>query len=224
LVKGRSSNRVIIPMVKGRPKTQSDDDLRQRIVTAAHACFVAHGFGRCSTAAIAAAAQLSKRDLYRIFPGKQDVFAAVIADRLPDLLDLPQPKSSRAGEAMSLEDTLVRIFRLDLDAKAADERDAMINLFAREALQYPVLSDLIYDSGIIRAREDLASWLEEQNRRGRLRVADTTNCAGLLMDVVFGALLPKRRHKGAIDRRRQRVEIRRRLQIVLLGLQAVEAS
>lgn len=211
-------------MVKGRPKTQSDDALRQRIVTAAHACFVAYGFGRSSTAVIAAAAQLSKRDLYRIFPGKLELFAAVIADRLPALLALPLPEDVRADGSLSLLDTLVKIFRLDLDAAAAEERDAIINLFAREALQYPELSDLIYDTGIIRAREDLIDWLDEQNRLGRLHVADTTNCAGLLMDVVFGALLPKRRHKAVIDRARQRAEIRQRLQIILLGLQAVGGS
>jgi hypothetical protein len=44
--------------------------------------------------------------------------------------------------------------------------------------------------------------------------------AGMLMDIVFGALLPRRRLLQAEDRARRTVHIKQRLAIVLRGLQA----
>nr|WP_321459736.1 TetR/AcrR family transcriptional regulator [uncultured Cohaesibacter sp.] len=202
---------------RGRPKAIEATDLRRRIISAAHSCFVTHGFGKTTTAMIASEAKISKRDLYRLFPSKADLFGEVIRNRKQAILDLPRP----ADEKLSPLDTLCRIFRLDLDDQAAAERDAMLNLFARESLQYPELSDLIYDTGIIRSREELIEWLEEQKRSGTLVLGDTVDCAGLMMDVVFGALLPRRRNKEAIDRKWQSQMIRGRLAIILKGLDAV---
>ena len=201
---------------RGRPRTLDDTERRRRITDAAYACFVEQGFARTTTADVAARAQVSKRDLYRVMPNKNDLFAAVIRERSQAILDLPRP----AGESLPLIEALERIFRLDLDDEAAAERDAMLNLFARESLQFPELSDLVYDTGIIRFRDDLVDWIDEQRRVGRIEIDDSTELAGLFMDVVFGALLPRRRFKQPPDRRLQQRTIRKRLTIVLAGLGA----
>ncbi|SFP03693.1 transcriptional regulator, TetR family [Cohaesibacter marisflavi] len=201
---------------RGRPKTIDTSVLRNRIIDAAHGCFVHHGFGKTTTAMIASEAKISKRDLYRQFSTKTEIFGEVVRARRQAILDLPRP----ADEQLAPLDALCRIFRLDLDDQAAAERDAMLNFVARESLQYPELSDLIYDTGIIRSREELIEWLEDQKRDGTLHISDTVDCAGLMMDVVFGAMLPRRRLKDPVDREWQSQMIRGRLAIILKGLQA----
>ncbi|WP_319529591.1 TetR/AcrR family transcriptional regulator [uncultured Cohaesibacter sp.] len=199
---------------RGRPKKIETEDLRRRIIDAAHVCFVENGFGKTTTAMVASRARISKRDMYRSFSSKAELFGEVIRNRRQAILSLPRPP----GEELGTLDTLCKIFRLDLDDRAAAERDAMLNLVARESLQFPELSDLIYDTGIIKSREELIEWLEEQRRAGRITIDDTTDCAGLMMDVVFGALLPRRRFKDFVDREWQSRMIRGRLEIILKGL------
>ncbi len=205
---------------RGRPKTIEPADLRRRIVDAAHGCFIDHGFGKTTTALIASEAKISKRDLYRQFSSKAEIFGEVVRTRRQAILDLPRPESEHLGPL----DTLCRIFRLDLEEGAAAERDAMLNLVARESLQYPELSDLIYDTGIIRSREELIEWLEKQKRDGVLPIDDAVDCAGLMMDVVFGAMLPRRRSREPVDRQWQSQMIRGRLDIILKGLQTRSIS
>ena len=85
---------------------------------------------------------------------------------------------------------------------------------------YPELSDYLYDQGILRFREELVAWIETQKACGKLAVDDPVLCAGLLMDIVFGALLPRRRQLGDDARAQRKQDIKRRLAIVLRGLGA----
>ena len=95
----------------------------------------------------------------------------------------------------------------------------MLNLVARESLLLPDLNALLYDTGVIGFRELVIDWLKEQIARGNVPETDVVQLAGLLMDVVFGALLPRRRHRGEIDRAAQAEDIMGRLEIVMEGLE-----
>lgn len=198
----------------GRPKVLDDDVRRQRLLDAAMAVFVEKGFGRATTADIARHAGMSKRDLYRLFDDKTALFTQTIKSRRHLVLDLPRP----ADDTLSLRDSLRAIFRLGLDDTEADERDALLNLIARESLLFPELSMLLYDTGVIQFRELLMDWLENQMAAGTLPRCDLPMLAGLLMDVVFGALLPRRRRTTTVDRTAQAEEILARLDIILNGL------
>lgn len=201
---------------RGRPRTIAADERRRAIVQAAREVFIEVGFARTTTAAVAARASVSKRSIYESFASKTELFAAVIAAQPHLFLDLPRP----AGESLPLLETLVRIFRLDLDEEAERAREAMLNLIIRESIQFPELSEYLYENGIIRSREVLAGWLETVAARGALHVEDPRLCAGLLMDIVFGALLPRRKmHR--LNRKQQREEIIRRLAIVLRGMRVI---
>ncbi len=72
---------------------------RTAVVEAASAVFLRYGYARTTMAELAAAAKLSRPTLYELFPGKDDLFAAVIdhlsqqtirqyRDRLPKLKTL----------------------------------------------------------------------------------------------------------------------------------------
>lgn len=198
----------------GRPKVTDDDAQRIRLLDAAMTVFIEKGFGRATTVDIARRAGMSKRDLYRLFDDKTALFTQAIQSRRHLVLDLPRP----ADEPLSPREALRAIFRLDLDDRQAAERDAVMNLIARESMLFPELNALLYDTGVIRFRELLMYWLDKQMTSGALPRCDLPMLAGLLMDVVFGALLPRRQRTAPVDRAAQAEEILARIDIILNGL------
>jgi AcrR family transcriptional regulator len=201
---------------RGRPKLVTDEERRQVILAAAHEVFVDLGFARATTSIIAAKAKVSKRSIYDLFTDKTELFGEIVRRHRHTILALPRPK----GEELPLFETLVAIFRLDVDEQADREREALLNLIARESAQYPELSAYLYDNDIIRSREDLMDWLEGLPQRGALKVDDPALIAGLLMDVVFGALLPRRKLLTQSDRDLRNEHIKKRLMIIVQGLRA----
>ncbi|MBO9187044.1 TetR/AcrR family transcriptional regulator [Rhizobium sp. K1/93] len=199
---------------RGRPRVFSENERRKAILGAAQEAFVELGFSRTTTQVVAAKAKVSKRSIYEVFTDKTAMFAEVIRNEGAIFLDLPRP----SREQLPLLDTLVRIFRLDIDEAAELRREALLHLIMRESLQFPELSDYLYDNGIIRAREDLIEWLRSQNEADRLTIEDPAVCSGMLMDIVFGALLPRRRLKAAADRELRKLHIKKRLEIFLNGV------
>lgn len=199
---------------RGRPKIIDDEARRRAIVSAAQDVFVELGFARTTTAIVAARAKTSKRSIYELFADRKALFAAVIREYRHLILDLPRPD----GEQLGVFDTLVAIFRLDIDETAEREREAILNLIARESALFPELSDYLYQNNILRSREQLIDWLIQENRLGRMNVEDPLVLSGMLMDVVFGALLPRRRLLSRADRAERIEHIKQRLHIVLRGI------
>ncbi|KAA9001335.1 TetR/AcrR family transcriptional regulator [Affinibrenneria salicis] len=200
---------------RGRPKAIGDDERRRSIIMAAYGAFIELGFSRTTTAVIAARARVSKRALYQFFSSKTELFAAVIGEHQHLILDLPRPED----ETLPLLDTLIAIFRLDIDQEAEREREAILNLMVRESVLFPELSDYLYEKEVIRSQEALIEWLQREAQRGRMTVGDARVCAGMLMDIVFGALLPRRRLRQAPDRALRTEHIKKRLAIFLRGIQ-----
>ena len=208
----------------GRPRLLDAAERRQAILDAAYAAFIDLGFAGTTTAEVAARAKVSKRSIYEVFANKTALFAAVIGGRQHLVLDLPRPEN----EELPLLETLIRIFRLDMDDEAELAREAMLNLIVRESVLFPELADYLYENEMIRSREALIDWLVLQVQQGRLVIEDPIEDplvhAGMLMDIVFGALLPRRRLRHAADRAQRREHIKQRLVIFLRGIRADDLS
>lgn len=199
---------------RGRPKVVDDTDRRRAILAAAHEAFVELGFARTTTAIVAARAKVSKRSIYELFADKTELFGEMIRERRHTILALPRP----TGEDLPLLETLAAIFRLDIDDRAEQEREAILKLINRESSQFPELSEYLYRNEIVRSREELIEWLYEQSAGGRMNVEDASLLAGMLMDIVFGALLPRRQLRTPAERGRRTEDIKKRLEIVLRGV------
>lgn len=200
----------------GRPRKQDSAARRQTILDAACQAFIEFGFAHTTTADIAARVGVSKRAIYEAFPSKTELFAAVIHERQHLLLELPRPES----EELPLLETLKRIFRLDIDREAQDAREAILRLLTRESVLFPELSDYLYQHEILRSREALIDWLEYEISRGRLPAGDVQVYAGMLMDIVFGAMMPRKQLKDDAEREQRTEHIRQRLAIFLRGIAA----
>lgn len=199
---------------RGRPRTQDAASRRQSIIESAYRAFVELGFASTSTAEVARRAKVSKRTLYEVFSDKQALFAAVISEHRHLLLDLPRPKD----EVCALDECLFRIFRLDISEEESQEREAILRLMTRESILFPELSDYLYETRAVSSRELLMDWLVSTASTKNLPLDDVEICAGMLMDVVFGALLPHRRVENSKQKKAITAHIKRRIQITLRGM------
>ncbi|MGQ3676623.1 TetR/AcrR family transcriptional regulator [Xanthobacter sp. TB0139] len=174
------------PCRRGRPKLVPDDVQRDRIAEEARRLFLAHGYGRTTMDEVAAACRMSKRTLYRLFPGKLELFSAVVEAHRRSMLALPG-----CYEHLSLEEALAAIFHADISPEDDRERVAVLRLVLVEARQFPELGDVLRRQGGDPSRSELARWLAVQQEAGRLCVDDAEAMARLLMDMIFGAVLFK---------------------------------
>src|SRR5262249_44266468 len=71
---------------RGRPQLRSDEETKQIVFDAARHAFAVDGYAATSTEELARRAGISTKTLYRLFPGKAALFAAMCADRLERLL------------------------------------------------------------------------------------------------------------------------------------------
>ena len=96
----------------------------------------------------------------------------------------------------------------------------------RDSILFPDLSDYLYATKTLHSRELLIEWLDFQHTQGRIAVKNTGNCAGMLMDIVFGALIPRRwvldvnedQTQTSVGRQQQLEEIKERIETVIQGI------
>lgn len=171
---------------RGRPKTLPDENQRQVIIKGARQLFLEHGYGATKTEEIAARCKISKQTLYRLFPGKASMFAAVVEANRPQWLELPVP------EDLPLQTALERIFRIDISEAEDQERLQFIGMTLAEGRHHPELHEITKTCGTGRAHATLAEWMQRQADLGRINLAeDALKTARMICDMVFGALLMK---------------------------------
>ncbi|MFG1430091.1 TetR/AcrR family transcriptional regulator [Xanthobacter sp. V2C-8] len=166
----------------GRPKTSPDAAQRDVIVAGAYRLFVQSGYGGTTMDAVAAECRMSKRTLYRLFPGKADLFEAVVDAHRQSMLALPGDYGH-----LPLEQALEAIFRLDIAPEEDRARHALLRLVLVEGPYFPELREILERMGADRSRAELAAWLTAEEAAGRLTLDDAPATARILMDMVFGA-------------------------------------
>ncbi|MBP1849455.1 TetR/AcrR family transcriptional regulator [Rhizobium halophytocola] len=163
-----------------------DHAQRDLIAETAWSLFLESGYGGTAMSDVAAKAHVSLRTIYRLFPGKPELFAAVVAIHRRSMLALPGDY-----DALPVADALARIFQTDLAPEAERQRDALMTMFIVECRQFPELMPILHKEGPESSRRLLADWLERQRNLGRIGFEDADLVAGMLMDVVFGAVALK---------------------------------
>jgi AcrR family transcriptional regulator len=201
---------------RGRPKLLSDESQKALIVDGARQLFLERGYGRTTTDDVAAQCRISKQKLYRLFPGKPALFAAVVDAHRHSMLALPGDYN-----AMPLDEALLKIFHFDIDAAVERERIALLQMVVHEARQFPELEAILRQYGAERSRDELAKWLIAQHRRGRIRIDNGRRTAQILMDMIFGAVVPKIGDSVVLQQAAQRRKhVRQCIAIFLNGVAA----
>ena len=201
---------------RGRPKVTSDTAQREKIVSCARELFAHEGYAQSTMEKIATQCKMSKRTLYRLFPSKEDLFAAIVETHRQTMLALPGDY-----DGLPLTDALERIFKIDLNEKQERDRQAFIRMTLQEACRHPDLETLFLRHGPEKALSLLSDWFAHQSDAGRIVIGDPGTTARMLMDMIFGAVVLKPVQDfewPSLEKRRD--YIRRCIDIFINGIRA----
>ncbi len=125
------------------PSRAGDSDSARRILQAAHHLFVTHGYHGTSMRSIAAEAGIALGGLYNHFPGKRDLFTAVLLEYHPYRQVIPAIEAA-GGDNL---DAIVRDAASRL-LEAARQRPDFVNLMFIEIVEMhgenlPALFDIV---------------------------------------------------------------------------------
>lgn len=176
------------------------------ILAAAQTLFLEHGYS-VSIDDIAAAAGVSKQTVYARFASKEELFEASVragADKLMGAL-------FKAGEHMSVAEALAELGLRYQEIILDPGRVSMQRLLIAQAQQFPDLAQRFFESGPGYVHERLAEYLETENTKGRLDIADPAEAAQQFLGLVKGgdqlaALLSV--HDGG-DKKERREKVKR---------------
>jgi AcrR family transcriptional regulator len=160
----------------------SDEAQRNAITRVAWDLFLKQGFARTAMAEVAAATHMSLSTIYRFFPGKNELFAAVVSLHRESMLALPGNYDD-----MPLVDALLHIFQIDIDPVADQQRHALMTMFIAESHRIPELAPILMQQGPLQAHALLVEWLDRQQVNGRIGTISSDITAKMLMDIAFGA-------------------------------------
>ena len=172
---------------------EADDEVpaRRRILDAAFAAFMEHGFAETSTLEIATRARVSKRELYALVGSKQEMLAACIAERAKRLqmpAGLPEPHD-REALARTLAAFGTQLLREVSDPTVI----AVFRLAIAEAVRAPEVARALNSTGVETSRAALREIMTRARSAGLLggEIAEMAEqFAGLLWgNLITGLLL-----------------------------------
>jgi TetR/AcrR family transcriptional regulator, mexJK operon transcriptional repressor len=157
-----------------------------RLLDAASKFFMERGFDASSMGEIARYARASKETFYRHFPGKEDLFRAVVirggrlvaAELSAVLLTHETPEKALAAFGELFLDRILSVGFISFHRIMMMERE-----------RFPELIQSLRADGRERLRASLARYLDEQVGRGRLRKMDTAVGARQFLDLVAAEMI-----------------------------------
>lgn len=158
---------------------------RDQILECSSRLFVENGFQSVSMDQIAAAVPVSKPTLYAHFKDKRELFAAVIAARCENFLDLIKPamidpahpeQGLRAFGSQFLELLLTRP-ALQLHRTIVAESEA-----------FPEMARMFYDTGPKQMHRLLADYLNAVGQAGALKITDPDLSADMFIGMIKGRM------------------------------------
>lgn len=195
----------------GRPSREDAERIGDSILATATEMFLAQGYGATSIEAIAQALRISKRTFYHRYKDKAELFDAVvhgIVDRMKP------PDMSRLFVGASLEEVLLRVGELALQASLSPQGLALQRLILSESKRFPELAAIASTEGTREmAVNALAELLADHLPPGETRFA-----ADQFLQMVIA--LPQRRAMGlepAISAEDHRLWVRRTVDLFLHG-------
>ncbi len=161
-----------------RRRGQVDEKKSEAILDAAAALFADKGL-QAKMDEIAKLAGVSKQTVYNRFASKLEIAQALAAKRVEDIV----APLRTAGDPQTVLETLA--LTLLNRVCSADKVGSMrgVALISTEA---PEIAHAIYEAGPKRSLREMAAWLAEQTRLGRLEVADPEQAAEMFSGLVLG--------------------------------------
>ncbi|MFT3809831.1 MAG: TetR/AcrR family transcriptional regulator [Micropepsaceae bacterium] len=174
-----------LPRPQAQPQARTSRK-RSAVIEAARRVFTDKGYN-ASMEEVAFEAEVSKQTIYNQFGSKEQLFHAMIEDRIQEMIE---PIVS-AGPDVQPREVLIQIARsYHTKIVAPDNIKMMRALIAAPNAQAALAQ--IYAHGPSRFVRTFADWLSAQNAAGRLKVDDPVLAAEHFASFTYGHLFMKR--------------------------------
>jgi AcrR family transcriptional regulator len=145
---------------RGRPPKDLAGDVQTRILDAAQQLFLEKGYRSASIEDISGLAPASKPTIYAHFPGKEALFAAVVARTISELTDF----DGFEPEGRTLHDKLMSLGTTIVE-KVIEESLGMVRATIAEAQRFPELSRNVHDAARDRSVNAVSQLLNETTQK-----------------------------------------------------------
>jgi AcrR family transcriptional regulator len=161
------------------------DERRAQVLREASRLFGSHGFSGTTTRDIAAAVGITEAALYRYYPSKEAMYAAILDERAAssDLLEAIEP-AARAGDDRAVFSGIALTLLRSVEADPS-----VLRLILYSALEGHELSAPFQEKRIQRLREFLSTYIEGRAREGAFRAIDPVLTARAFMSMLVGQLI-----------------------------------
>jgi TetR/AcrR family transcriptional repressor of mexJK operon len=174
-----------LTMRPGRPK---DSVKREEIVRAATRLFMEKGYELTSMEAVAREANVSKLTVYSHFADKKELFRAIVQYRC-DKIGMPETLMSAAN--LPAREALLNIARGALARIFNPESISLIRMVNAEAMHHPEIVQVYHEVGPRRIKAAFADLLDEFNRQGKVKIADTACASEQFFSLLKGEMLQR---------------------------------
>jgi AcrR family transcriptional regulator len=145
---------------RGRPTKDLAGEVQARILDAAQQLFLEKGYRSASIDDIAGLAPASKPTIYAHFPGKEALFAAVVARTISGLTDF----EGFEPEGRTLQDKLSSLGTAVVE-RVIEESLGMVRATIAEAQRFPELSRNVHDAARDRSVNAVSQLLNEATQK-----------------------------------------------------------
>lgn len=166
------------PSRRGRPRTGEREERRRRVIDAAYAELLEHGYDKVTMLGVASRAGASKETLYSWFGNREGLFAALITDNA-------DASAQRVNVALTADtaprDTLIS-YSTGLLSLLTSDRSIALN---RAAMTSPELARILLSSGRHRVGPLVEGYLAKLSADGFLAIDDPADAFTLLYGLVI---------------------------------------
>ena len=158
---------------------------REQILRAAMDCFAARGFRGTTTRDIAARVGLTEAALYRHFPSKEALYAAIVEQKMaaPESMELVAEASAAADDRAVFGGLAHALLG------SVEDDPSFLRILLYTALEGHEQAKPFFDTRVRRLREFLAQYIARRTREGAFRaiapVLGARAFHGMLMDIVL---------------------------------------
>lgn len=152
------------------PRTRLDPELRRaEVLDHAAAVFAAHGFAGTTFADVAARAGLSKGAVFHYFESKEQLFEAVVQERLvPSVAAAEAAVAADPSEAPEPDALVEQLLARAWDTLALPGNANLAMIALLEAPRVPAVGDAFYRAVVVRGRRAFHAALARAVSAGRL--------------------------------------------------------
>jgi AcrR family transcriptional regulator len=167
---------------RGRPQVRPDNETRDIIYEAARHVFAEKGFAATSMEAIARAAGVSTKTVYRLIDNKAVLFEQMVRQRIDRFVNAVNLSAcENRNFEVALGDALIICGELVLDREVI----AIQRMILAESDAFPQMAESFYEYAMRRTVGALGDWLRQQQRRGVIALDDADDAAGMLLGMLI---------------------------------------